>query len=46
MCLIVMSCAEISEQSKEELEEIIARLKKTKSWNIERIALMEDQRIA
>jgi len=44
MCLIVLSCAEISEKSKEELEEAIAALKKAKSWSIERITLMEDQR--
>ena len=44
MCLIVLSCMEISEESKKELEEMIAVLKKTKSWNIERITLMEDQR--
>ncbi len=43
MCLIVLSCAEDSRQSRRELEKIIAALKRT-SWNIERIALLEDQR--
>jgi len=46
VCLIVLSCAEISEQSKEELERTIVALKKTKSWDIEKITLMEDQRSA
>lgn len=45
MCLIVLSCAEDSEQSRKEIEEIIGVLKKT-SWNIERITVLEDRRNA
>jgi len=44
MCLIVLSCDEISEKSKKELEENIIALKSLKNWEIEKITLMEDRR--
>jgi len=46
MCLIVLSCMDLSEEGKKDLEKMIAALKKTKSWSIERITLMEDRRSA
>lgn len=46
ICLIILSCTEVSEESKRELEKMIAALKKTKGWNIEKVTLMEDQRNA
>jgi len=45
MCLIIASCTENSEQSRKDIERIIAAVKKTR-WNIERITLVEDQRSA
>jgi len=44
MCLMVLSCGEISETSKKELEEVVVVLKKLKNWEIEKITLMEDQK--
>lgn len=44
MCLVVLSCAEISDEGRKELEETVVALKKLKNWTIDQITLMEDQR--
>ena len=44
MCLVVLSCAEISDEGRKELEEVVVGLKKLKNWTIDQITLMEDQR--
>jgi len=44
LCLIVLSCNEISDVSKKELEETVGSIRKLKNWDIEKVTLMQDQR--
>jgi len=41
---MVLSCPEISEITKEELEKTVVALKVLKHWKIEKITLLEDHR--
>jgi len=44
MCLIVLSCTQVSEKGKLELEQAITALRQLENWEINRLALMEDHR--
>ncbi|MEM3013736.1 MAG: hypothetical protein QXI71_03810 [Candidatus Bathyarchaeia archaeon] len=44
MCLIVLSCTQVSEKGRTELEQAIMSLKQLENWEISRLTLMEDHR--
>ncbi len=44
LCLIVLSGSDVSEATKNEMEEAVAGLKKLDHWRIEKITMLEDKR--
>jgi len=45
VCFIVLTCPEISANSKKELLKAVATLKKLAYWRIEKVTLFEDHRM-